>query len=131
MAVTEEQVRSVCLSYIATEERLSHGHPAWFIAGKRQFASCHASGHHDLRRPHLWCAAPEGAQAALVGQRPDVYFRPPYVGHRGWLGVYLDSVVTLTEVEGLLIEAYRAVAPARMLAAFDRELAEGSRQDSA
>lgn len=111
-------VRRICLSLPEVEERPSHGHPAWFVEGGRQFATFHAA-HHDNRRPHLWCAAPPGAQEALVSARPEAYFRPPYVGHRGWLGVYLDAGLSERELEGLLIEAYRTACPARLRAALE------------
>ncbi len=119
MVSPEDLVRSVCLSFPAVEERPSHGHPAWFVRGKRQFATYHAA-HHDVSRPHLWCAAPPGAQEALVARDPGTYFRPPYVGHRGWLGMYLDTGAEAAEIEGLLVEAFRSVAPPTLLARFDR-----------
>ncbi len=68
-------------------EKLSHGEPAWFVRGK-QFANT-ADHHHDDRLS-VWIAAPPGAQEDMVAEDPKLYFRPPYVGHRGWLGVYLD-----------------------------------------
>lgn len=119
MVSPQEVVRSICLLFPDVEERPSHGHPAWFIRGNRQFATFH-SAHHDVSRPHLWCAAPPGAQEALVARDPATYFRPPYVGHRGWVGVYLDTGADSSEIEGLLIEAFRSVAPAKVLAQFDR-----------
>ena len=76
-------------------------------------------GHHDHHFPHLWCAAPPGAQQALVASDPDRIFRPPYVGHRGWIGVHLDGKVDWQEVEGLCVDAYRTVAPRRLLAVID------------
>ncbi len=118
MTAAETLVRSICQSFPEVEERLSHGHPAWFVQGKKQFATFHRS-HHDVERPHAWCAAPPGAQEALIAADPERYFRPPYVGHRGWLGVYLDGEIDRRELEGLLIEAYREVCPPRLLAQFD------------
>ncbi len=119
MPLSESFVRRVCQSFPEVEERLSHGHPAWFVRGKKQFASYHES-HHDVQQPHLWCAAPAGAQEALIAANPGAYFRPPYVGHRGWLGVYLDADVSPSELQGLLTEAYRAVCPPKLLAEFDQ-----------
>lgn len=116
----EERVRGLCLAFPEVEERLTHGHPGWFVRGKKLFATYHAS-HHEVARPHLWCAAPSGAQEALVGAQPELYFRPAYVGHRGWLGVYLDGGLSEATLEGLLVEAYRAVCPPRLLAEFDAD----------
>ena len=72
-------------------------------------ASFHEGHHHDPRTT-LWCAAPPGAQEAFVAGDPARFFRPPYVGHRGWLGVVLDGEVDWDDVERLLEEAYREVA---------------------
>ena len=91
------------------EERPSHGEPAWFVRGKKLFVMF-ADRHHD-DRVAFWCAAPAGAQEALVASAPDRFFRPPYVGVRGWVGVYLDVAVDWEEVEGIVKEAYRCVAP--------------------
>lgn len=120
MASAETLVRSICRSFPEVEERPSHGHPAWFVRGKKQFAAFHAT-HHDVLRTHLWCAAPRGAQEALVAAYPERYFRPPYVGHRGWLGLYLDGGIDQHELQGVLTEAYRAVCPPGLLARFDED----------
>lgn len=111
-------VRRICLSLPAVEQRQSHGRPAWFVRRGRQFAAFHPT-HHDVARPHLWSAAPPGAQEALVAERPEAFFRPPYVEHRGWLGVFLDAGLSERELEGLLIEAHRQACPPRLRAALD------------
>src|SRR5207245_11524393 len=82
-----ESLRRLCLSLPGVRERLSHGEPAWFV-GTKLFAT--TSDHHHDDPLGLWCAAPMGAQEILVSAASDRFFRPPYVGHRGWLGVYLD-----------------------------------------
>ncbi len=65
----------------------------------------------------FWCAAPFGAQDAMIATAPDRYFRPPYVGHRGWVGVRLDlPEIDWDEVESVVREAYRTVAPAKLAA---------------
>jgi hypothetical protein len=112
-----ERLRSICLALPETTERLSHGEPAWFIREKKTFVT-HAKFHHDDRIA-FWCAAPEGAQHALVTAHPARFFVPPYVGHRGWLGVRLDVSVDWDEVADLVLAAYRAVAPKRLLAQLD------------
>lgn len=103
-----EQLRSLCLSLPNVEERLSHGEPAWFFKGKKLFVMF-ADRHHD-DRVAFWCVAPPGAQEAMIASDPSKYFRPPYVGVRGWLGVYLDVEVDWEEVEGIVNEAYQAIA---------------------
>ena len=86
-----ERLRRLCLALPEATERLSHGEPTWFVRGKKMFVTS-ADHHHDDRLA-FWCAAPAGAQDALVAEAPERYFVPPYVGGRGWLGVYLDVPV--------------------------------------
>ena len=112
-------VRRCCIALPTVEERLSHGEPTWFIRGKTTFVM-YADHHHDDRTA-IWCAAPSGVQEALVAERPEGFFRPPYVGHRGWLGVYLDVPVDEDELADLIESAFRAVAPPRVLALLDEE----------
>jgi hypothetical protein len=109
-----ERLRRICLSIPETTERLSHGEPTWFIRGKKTFVM-YADHHHDDRLG-FWCAAPPGAQDLLVSAEPERYFRPPYVGHRGWLGVYIDVPVDWSEIEEIVHDAYRTVAPPKLAA---------------
>ena len=112
-----DTLRALCLGYPETSERLSHGEPTWFIQDKKVFVMY--SDHHHNDRLGFWCAAPAGAQEVLVDARPESFFRPPYVGHRGWLGVYLDVPVDWDEIARIVDEAYRAVAPRKALATLD------------
>ena len=107
-ASVEDRVRAICLGLPGCEERTSHGSPAFFAG--RQFVMLWPDGHHDDRFPHLWCAATSGAQEELTKTEPDRFFRPPYVGHRGWIGVRLDGDVDWDEVATICQEAYRVVA---------------------
>ncbi len=108
-----EQLRRICASLPETTERISHGEPTWFIRDKKSFVTF-TTRHHGGPLG-FWCAAPFGAQDALITTNPEMYFRPPYVGHRGWLGVRLDLEETdWAEVETVVREAYRSVAPAKL-----------------
>jgi hypothetical protein len=118
-AGVEDRVRELCLGLPEVEERVSHGSPGFFV--RKQFVMLWAHGHHDHDFPHLWCAAPAGAQEELVGSSPDRFFRPPYVGHRGWVGMRLDGDPDWREVAELCEEAYRVIAPARLVAALDAQ----------
>jgi hypothetical protein len=115
----DERIRAVCLPLPGVTERLSHGAPTWFVRGKKSFVTLWAHGHHDNDFPHLWCAGPPGAQGELVASGPDRFFRPPYVGGRGWIGVRLDGDVDWTEIAELCQDAYRAIAPAYLVAELD------------
>ncbi|MGH2418042.1 MAG: MmcQ/YjbR family DNA-binding protein [Candidatus Limnocylindria bacterium] len=103
-----DRVRRLCLSWPEVEERLSHSEPTWFHRGKRSFATF-ANHHHD-DRVAFWCAAPPGSRDALVDADPGRYFVPPYVGHRGWVGVYLDVEVDWEAVEEIIGAAYHTIA---------------------
>ncbi|ASR38189.1 phosphoribosylglycinamide formyltransferase [Prauserella marina] len=107
------RLRELCLALPEVTERLSHGEPTWFAGEKKTFVM-YADHHHD-DRVAFWCAAPPGTQEALIGEAPLKYFRPPYVGHRGWLGVWLDRVVDWEEIAEIVTDAYRVVAPKRLL----------------
>jgi hypothetical protein len=107
---TIERLRHLCLALPEVTERLSHGEPSWFV-GRKQFVTT-ADHHHDDRLS-AWLAAPEGALQMLVQADPQRFFRPPYVGVRGWLGIYLDVDVDWVEI-GIMVErAYTQVAAKR------------------
>jgi len=111
-----DRLREICAALPGVTERPSHGAPTWFAGDKKSFVTLWASGHHEDDFPHLWCAAPPGAQASLVAESPGRFFRPPYVGGRGWIGVRLDGKIDWAEIAELCEDAYRAVAPARLIA---------------
>jgi hypothetical protein len=112
-----EKIRAICKGLPGVTERVSHGAPAFF-AGK-QFVMLWPNGHHDRNFPHLWCAAPLGVQDDLVTTEPDRFFRPPYVGGRGWIGVRLDGEIDWEELSVICEEAFRVVAPAKLIATLD------------
>lgn len=101
-----ERVRAICLDLRDVTEKPSHGEPAWFVSG-RLFAMF-ANEHHD-NRIAVWCAAPEGAQQAMIASDPEHYFRPPYVGPSGWIGVYLDVPLQWSDVADALADAHKTV----------------------
>ncbi|ADJ50166.1 hypothetical protein AMES_8341 [Amycolatopsis mediterranei S699] len=112
-----DALRKLCLALPETSERLSHGEPTWFVRGKKTFVMF-ADHHHDDVLA-FWCPAPPGVQEELVRTEPDRFFRPPYVGHRGWLGVRLDVDVDWGEIDRIVREAYRLVAPKTLAARLD------------
>jgi hypothetical protein len=112
-----QEVRSICLRLPEVTERLSHGSPTWF-AGKKTMVT-YVDDHHGDGRLALWVAAPPGVQGDMVALEPDRFFVPPYVGHRGWLGVRLDRSPDWDEVSDIVEEAYRTVAIKRLLSQLD------------
>ena len=98
-------------------ERPSHGEPTWSVRDKKTFLNMD-SHHHNAEHYSFWCAAPFGAhETTMIAANPAVYFRPPYVGHRGWVGVRLDTgEPDWDELEMVIRDAYRLIAPPKLAA---------------
>jgi len=111
-----QRIRELCLALPETSERSSHGHPTFFVRGKRSFLTV-LDNHHRDGRFAIWCAAEAGVQQLLVEADPERVFKPPYVGHRGWLGVRLDRGLHWEELTGIIEGAYGEVAPAKLVEA--------------
>lgn len=124
-----ERLRAICMALPETTERLSHGEPAFFVRDKRVFVTY--ANHHHGHRLGFWCHAPVGAQQALVKSDPQRFFVPPYVGGRGWIGVYLDVArdeAFWPEIAELVEDAYRMVAPRTLIARLDADRADAQRR---
>jgi hypothetical protein len=112
-----DRVREICLALPETAERPSHGEPAWFVAG-RLFATWE-DHHHGDPIVGLWVKGAPGAQEILVGSQPDRYYRPKYVGHKGWIGVNMEGRVDWAQAADLIRESYRMTATKKILALLD------------
>jgi hypothetical protein len=110
------RLREIALALPEATEKVSHGEVAFFC--RRQFA-CVDDHHHGADRLAMWCAAPPGAQEELIGSNPEQFFRPPYVGHRGWIGVRLDLEPDWNEIAEIVRDAYRQIAPKSLVARLD------------
>ena len=113
---TLERLRAICLALPATSERPSHGAPTFFVREKRAFLMV-LTDHHGDGRFAIWCAAAPGTQSMLVEADPERFFVPPYVGHRGWLGLRLDRTLDWDELAGIAEDAYAEVAPPALVEA--------------
>jgi len=111
---TLKRMREICLAFPETSERLSHGAPTFFVRGKKAFLMV-LTDHHGDGRFAIWCAAADGMQKMLVDADAERFFVPPYVGHRGWLGVRLDRGLDWDELAGIAEDAYAEVAPTKLL----------------
>jgi hypothetical protein len=114
------RLQAICAALPETSERLSHGSPTWFVRDKTTIVTL-LDDHHGDGRLAIWCAAPPGVQQQLVDEEPERFFRPPYVGHRGWLGVRLDRDPDWEEIAGIVRDAYCVVAPKRLAAQVQAE----------
>lgn len=106
-----ERVRRICLALPETWEKISHGEPTWFV-GKKVFAMF-SNHHHDDRHVAVMVPAAIGIQEMLVRKSPRKFYRPRYVGCRGWIGIEVDRV-TDEELAVHLHEAWRLIAPTKL-----------------
>lgn len=102
------RVREIALALPDATERPSHGGAAWFIGKAPQFASF-ADHHHGVDWVAIWAACSAGAREALIDAEPDIYFVPPYVGTRGWIGMRLDEATDWDAVADVLADAWETV----------------------
>ncbi len=114
-----KRIRTICLAMPGASEKLSHGAPTFFV--KKVFCMF-ANDHHGDGRVAVWVPAPQGLQAALIEASPKKFFRPPYVGPAGWIGIELAKVSD-KELTLHIHEAWRLIAPKRLLAEFKGDLA--------
>src|SRR5260221_3880071 len=109
------RLRAICLALPEANEKTSHGEPTWF-AGKGKVFAMLDEHHHGAPHVSAWLPAGLGAQAALIDSDPKRFFRPPYVGSSGWVGVVLDTRPDWLVVALLVEPADRIVAHPRLLA---------------
>lgn len=118
------RLRAICLALPDAVEKVAWGEPTW-RAG-RLFAQMDTH-HHGADHVAVWLPAQPGVQEALVEEDPVRFFRPPYVGHKGWVGVRIDGKPDWRIVAGLVADAYRLVAPPALLKRLDVERAAPKR----
>jgi hypothetical protein len=106
-----DQLRALCLTLPEAIEAGGVGDPSFKVRDK-----IFAMRHPMQERSSLWCKAPDGLQEGLVGSNPERFFVPPYVGHHGWVGIWLDIDVDWDHVAELVKQSYRMTAPKRLSA---------------
>ena len=112
MASPLPRLRRLCLALPGAWEKVSHGEPTFWV-GKKMFATfANAANHHGAGRHAVWCKATHVTQDLLLTREPDRYFRPPYVGSSGWVGIYLDRDPDWKEVAERLAHAHELAGPA-------------------
>lgn len=118
VATATQRLRDICAALPEVSERVSHGAVTFFVRGKRTL--CYLTDdHHGDGRLALVCPAPPGVQDEMMRSEPDRFFRPPYVGHRGWIGLRLDITPRWDEVAAVVEEASRCVAPVTLVRQLD------------
>jgi len=112
------ELRRICADLPEVTERLSHGSPTFFVRDKKTVVTL-LDNHHGSHGTAIWCPAPRGVQEQLIEAEPERFFRPAYVGHLGWIGVHLDLDPDWDEVAEIVRDAYRHVAPKKLVAELD------------
>ena len=113
---TLDRLRAICLVLPEAVEKETWDAPTFRVRDKI-FAMVHPRD----GAPSCWCKAPSGAQEILVTAAPERFFRPPYVGHKGWIGIRLAPEPDWVEMAYLISRSYRMTAPKRLAA----RIAEG------
>ncbi len=109
------RLRRLCLALPEAHEVEAWGEPTFRVRNKLFAMYADAANHHGSGRPAVWCKATLSNQSLMVEAAPGRFFVPPYVGPSGWVGVWLDGHVEWGELPDLLRDAYRLVAPKRLL----------------
>lgn len=112
-----ERVRAICLAWPESAEKIAWGGPTFRV--KDKLFAMYLDDHHGDGRIALWVKAPPGVQELLVEAEPERFFRPPYVGPSGWIGIRLDGGVDWGEIADFLADGYRLAAPKRLARGFD------------
>jgi len=97
------RLRRLCLAMPEAVEKISHGEPTFFTP-KRVFAMF-SNNHHGDGHVAVWLPAGDGVQEALIEEAPQIYYRPPYVGSSGWIGVEMSRVDDV-QLGALIREAF-------------------------
>jgi predicted DNA-binding protein (MmcQ/YjbR family) len=113
-----KQLRRICLALPEATEKVAWGDPTFRVSDKI-FAM--QKGNYEGGRPSLWLKLGPGGQQHLVRSQPARYFVPPYVGNKGWVGIWLDgSSVPWTRLAELIAESYGLIAPKSLAARLER-----------
>ena len=112
-------MRKLCLALPEAHEVEAWGEPTFRVRNKMFAMFASAGNHHGGGRPAVWLKSTPGEQARMLRAAPNLFFKPPYVGPSGWVGIWLDDDVAWEELPEFLEEAFRLIAPKRLLAAWD------------
>ncbi len=110
-AALTDRLRAICLDLPEAVEKEAWGDPTFRIRDKIFAMEKRGDG-----RVSVWCKAPPGSQEVLIGADPELFFVPPYVGHKGWVGMRLDREPDWDEVAWVVARSYRMIAPKRLAA---------------
>ena len=107
-----QRVRRICNALPETTEKISHGEPTWFV--RKKVYAMFSNNHHNDGHVAVTVPAAIGIQAALIKASPEKFYKPPYVGVRGWIGIELERVSD-EELAMHIKEAWKMIAPPKLV----------------
>ena len=110
-AAITNRLRKICIALPEAAEKEAWGDPTFRVKDKIFAMEKRGDG-----RVSVWIKAPPESQGVLIGADPETFFRPPYVGHKGWVGMRLDAKPDWKEVKALLQRSYCLTAPKKLAA---------------
>jgi predicted DNA-binding protein (MmcQ/YjbR family) len=115
------KLRRLCLALPEAHEVEAWGAPTFRVKNKLFAMYAAPNNHHGDGRESVWVKAAPGNQELMIRHAPKKFFFPPYVGPSGWVGIYLDKAVEWPEVDELLRDSYRLIAPKKLIALLNAE----------
>jgi hypothetical protein len=103
-----QRVRRICMALPGVSEKLSHGEPTFFV--QKKVFTMFANNHHHDGHIAVWIPAAQGLQSLLIKEKPRTYFKPPYVGVRGWIGVELENISD-EDLAAHIVDAWQLMSP--------------------
>ena len=114
-----DRLRRICLALPESQEVSAWGEPTFRVRNKMFAMYASAKNHHGAGKNAVWCKATHVDQDMLIRTDPTRFFSPPYVGTSGWVGIYLDGKIDWESIADQMRDAYRLIAPKRLLAGLD------------
>ena len=111
MTAITSHLRKICLALPEAVEKEAWGDPTFRVKDKIFAMEKRGDG-----RVSVWFKAPPCSQGVLIGADPETFFRPPYVGHKGWVGMRLDTKPDWQEVAALIKRSYALTASKKLAA---------------
>lgn len=114
--MTEAQlnrVHNICFEFPKVTERPSHGQPTFFV--RKKVFVMFADNHHNDGRTAVWAAASPGLQEQLINTNPKTFFKPPYVGTKGWIGIQLNQIND-DDLQFYISDSWFMIAPKKLQA---------------
>ena len=105
-----KKLRAVCFALGDVLEKEAWGECTFRAVGGSMFAMTD-NNHHNSGHFAVWVKAPAMAQEILANSNPRVFFKPPYMGHKGWVGVKLDAKPEWEQVSAILGDGYQMSLP--------------------